>query len=101
MTRPEYALLAELRPTAAGRVETYIPVVDEAEATGETAAAYQYFRDQTGRQDVPGVLKCFSSNPAFIRQMIDISSNLLFADGYLSRRHKEMIATWISKQNTC
>ena len=101
MTRPEYALLAELRSTAAGRVETHIPIVEEADATGETAAAYQYFRDQTGRQDVPGILKCFSSNPTFVRQMIDISSTLLFADGYLTRRKKEMIATWISKQNAC
>jgi uncharacterized peroxidase-related enzyme len=101
MTRPEYALLAELRPTPAGRVETHIPIVDEAEATGETAAAYQYFRDQTGRQDVPGILKCFGTNPAFVRQMIDISSTLLFADGHLTRRQKEMIATWISRQNAC
>ena len=101
MTRPEYALLAELRPTAAGRVETHIPIVDEADAIGETAAAYQYFRDQTGRQDVPGILKCFGTEPAFVRHMVDISSTLLFADGYLTRRHKEMIATWISKQNAC
>jgi uncharacterized peroxidase-related enzyme len=101
MTRPEYALLAELRPTAAGRIETHIPIVDEADSTGETAAAYQYFRDQTGRQDVPGILKCFSSNPAFVRQMVDISSTLLFADGHLSRQQKEMIATYISKLNAC
>lgn len=33
--------------------------------------------------------------------MIDISSTLLFADGHLTRRHKEMIATWISRENTC
>ena len=101
MIRPEYALLAELRPTAAGRVETHIPIVDEADATGETAAAYQYFRDQTGRQDVPGILKCFGTDPAFVRHMVDISSTLLFADGHLSRQQKEMIATYISKLNAC
>jgi len=101
MIRPEYALLAELRPTAAGRVETHIPIVDEADATGETAAAYQYFRDQTGRQDVPGILKCFGTDPAFVRYMVDISSTLLFADGHLSRQQKEMIATYISKLNAC
>jgi uncharacterized peroxidase-related enzyme len=101
MTRPEYAQLAELRPAPAPPVETKIPLIDEAEATGETAAAYQYFRDQTGRQDVPGILKCFGTNPAFVRQMVDISSTLLFADGYLTRRQKEMIATYISKLNDC
>jgi uncharacterized peroxidase-related enzyme len=101
MTRPEYALLAELRPAPAASGETKIPLLDEAEATGETAAAYQYFRDQTGRQDVPGILKCFGTNPAFVRQMVDISSTLLFADGYLTRRQKEMIATYVSKLNEC
>ena len=101
MTRPEYALLAELRPAPSGRVDTHIRIIDESDATGETAAAYQYFRDQTGRQDVPGILKCFGSNPTFVRQMIDISSSLLFTDGQLTRQQKEMIATWISKENTC
>jgi uncharacterized peroxidase-related enzyme len=101
MTRPEYALLAELRPAPAAHVETKIPLIDETEATGETAVAYQYFRDQTGRQDVPGILKCFGTNPAFVRQMVDLSSTLLFADGYLTRQQKEMIATYISRLNDC
>lgn len=101
MTRPEYALLAELRPAPSGRVDTHIRIIDESDATGETAAAYQYFRDQTGRQDVPGILKCFCSNPTFVRQMIDISSSLLFIDGQLTRQQKEMIATWISRENAC
>jgi uncharacterized peroxidase-related enzyme len=101
MTRPEYALLAELRPTPATHVETKIPIIDEAEAAGETAAAYQYFRDQTGRQDVPGILKCFGTDPVSLRYMIDLSSTLLFADGHLTRQQKEMIATYISKLNAC
>jgi len=101
MTRPEYELLAELRPRPANRIETHIPVVEESDATREVGAAYQYFRDQTGRQDVPGILKCFSFDPALLRQVVDMSSTLLFADGYLTRRQKEMIATWISQQNAC
>jgi len=101
MTRPEYALLAELRPAPTTRAETHIPIIEEAEATGETAEAYQYFREQTGRQDVPGILKCFGTNPAFVRQMVDMSATLLFADGHLTRRQKEMIATWISRLNAC
>jgi len=100
-TRPEYALLEQLRPALTSHTETHIPIVDEAEASGETAAVYQYFRDQTGRRDVPGIVKCFATDPAFARQMIDISSTLLFADGHLARRQKEMIATYISKLNAC
>jgi uncharacterized peroxidase-related enzyme len=33
--------------------------------------------------------------------MMDLAQSLLFTDGYLIRRHKEMIATLISSQNSC
>jgi uncharacterized peroxidase-related enzyme len=101
MNRPEYELLAKLRPAAASKVATKIRLIEEDEATGDTAVAYAYFREQTGRQDVPGILKCFGTNPAFLRQMIDMSSTLLFVDGYLTRRQKELIATYVSHLNAC
>ncbi len=101
MSRPEYELLSRLRVGKPARAETKIRLIEEDEATGETAAAYQYFRDQTGRQDVPGILKCFGTNPAFARQMVDISSSLLFCEGALSRQQKELIATYISQLNAC
>ncbi|HVZ82102.1 MAG TPA: peroxidase-related enzyme [Terracidiphilus sp.] len=99
--RPEYEQLARMRTAAPKHTATYLPVVHEDEAAGDVAAAYQYFRDQTGRQDVPGIVKCFSGNPALVRQMINISSSLLFCEGALTRRHKELIAAWISKLNAC
>jgi len=99
--RPEYELLSKLKTHNPATAETKIRLIAEKEATGETAAAYQYFRDQTGRQDVPGILKCFATNPAFARQMVDVSSSLLFCDGALTRRQKEMIATYISQLNAC
>ncbi len=101
MDRPEYELLAKLRTNPPPTSETKIHLIEEDEAQGDTASAYQYFRDQTGRQDVPGILKCFGTNPAFTRQMVDISSSLLFNEGHLSRRQKELIATWISQLNAC
>lgn len=103
--RPEYELLSRLRTgskTATPvRAETKIPLIEEEAATGDTAAAYQYFRDQSGRQDVPGILKCFGTNPAFARHMVDISSSLLFCEGALTRRQKELIATCVSHLNAC
>jgi uncharacterized peroxidase-related enzyme len=33
--------------------------------------------------------------------MMDLSEHLIFADGSLGRRHKEMIATFVSTQNSC
>lgn len=101
MSRPEYEALARLRTAPPPEAETKIRVIEQDEAAGETAAAYQYFRDQTGRQDVPGILKCFATNPAFARQMVDVSSSLLFCDGALARRQKELIATYISHLNAC
>jgi len=101
MSRPEYELLSRLRTEKPAKAATKIRLIEEGEAAGETAAAYQYFRDQTGRQDVPGILKCFGTNPAFARQMVDISSSLLFCDGALSRKQKELIATYISQLNSC
>lgn len=101
MSRREYELLAQLRSAPPPKTETKIHLIEEDEAAGETAAAYQYFRDQSGRQDVPGILKCFGTNPAFVRQMVDISSSLLFCDGLLTRRQKELISTYISHLNSC
>ena len=100
MTRPEYELIMQLGPTPP-KMKTRIRIIEEDEARDDTAAAYQYFRDTTGRQNVPGILKCFGANPAAARQMVDMGSAVLFNDGYLSRRQKEMIATYISGINAC
>jgi uncharacterized peroxidase-related enzyme len=101
MSLPEYELLAKLRTDLPSKTATKIRLIDEEDATGDTAAAYDYFREQMGRQDVPSILKCFGTNPAFVRQMVDIASSLLFVDGYITRRQKELIATYISKLNAC
>jgi uncharacterized peroxidase-related enzyme len=98
MSRPEYQLLAQELP---GKAKTRIRIIEEHDAQGDTAAAYQYFRDTMGRQDVPGILKCFGTNPAAVRLMVDMGSSVLFVDGYLTRRQKEMIATYISSLNAC
>jgi hypothetical protein len=47
MSRPEYELSAPAK----------LRIIEEGDAKGETAAAYQYCRDTMGRQDVPGLLK--------------------------------------------
>ena len=89
MNRPEYELISQLRSLPRSKVETKIPIIEEDEASGDAVAAYAYFRQQTGREDVPGILKCFGTNPVFLRQMIDISASLLFGlvawlhDGYV------------------
>jgi uncharacterized peroxidase-related enzyme len=101
MDRPEYELPAQLHPARSVNTNTTIRIIEEDEAEGETAAAYQHFRDTMGREDVPGILKCFGTNPTAARLMVDMGSALLFHDGYLTRRQKEMIATYISSLNAC
>jgi hypothetical protein len=49
MSLPEYERLTQLRPTAPASANTRIRSIEEPEAEGDTAAAYQYFRDTMGR----------------------------------------------------
>lgn len=76
--------------------------VEESEATGDAAAAYaEWFAANPGRPAVPGILKCFSLRPDFFRDVDAMSGRIHFADGHLTRRQKEMIATYVSALNRC
>jgi len=98
---PEYEKLARLGQKTSLRAPANIAVIEESAATGEVAALYAHFRGHFGRPDIPGILKCFATHPPLLRHMIDLSEQLIFADGALERRHKEMIATLVSTQNEC
>ncbi|MGB7549913.1 MAG: peroxidase-related enzyme [Terracidiphilus sp.] len=101
MGLPEYEQIARSNRKSASSAPTNLAVIEESAATGEVAALYDYFRTHFGRPDVPGILKCFATHPPLLRQMMDMSESLIFADGHLSRKHKEMIATLVSAQNSC
>jgi hypothetical protein len=76
--------------------------VNEAEATGDIAAAYaEWMAANPDRPAIPGILKCLSHRPDLFRGMIRISDRVHFADGLLPRRLKEMIATYVSALNRC
>ena len=80
---------------------TKIAIIEDAQATGETAAAYDFWRAGSGRRQVHGIIKCFGARPDFLRQVIEFSNTLHFSEGHLSRRHKEMIASYVSYLNRC
>jgi len=82
-------------------VDTKIKLTADSEATGAVAEVYDWWKQKTGRQLMPGILKCFSARPDFLRQVIEFSDNVHFSEGHLSRRHKEMIATYVSALNHC
>jgi hypothetical protein len=80
----------------------FIKWIDDDEAEGEVAELYQMWKAANpGRPRMPDILKCFSLRPDFLRSVLDFSYKLHFADGHLTRRTKEMIATYVSGLNRC
>jgi hypothetical protein len=94
-------LSSDANGASAGKSATKIRIVEDAEATGETAAAYDYWRAGSGRQQVPGIIKCFGARPDFLRRIVELGNTIHFSEGHLSRRHKEMIASYVSFLNRC
>lgn len=80
---------------------TKIRITEDVDATGETAAAYDFWRASSGRQQVPGIIKCFGARPDFLRQVVEFSNTVHFSEGHLNRRNKEMIASYVSYLNRC
>ena len=76
--------------------------IEESEATEDAAAAYaDWFAANPDRPAIPGILKCFSLRPDFFRDVVAFSNRVHFSDGHLTRRLKEMIATYVSGLNHC
>jgi uncharacterized peroxidase-related enzyme len=80
---------------------TTLAIIEEEAATGAVADAYADYRAGFGREHVPGILKCFATHPPLLEQIIAMASSLLFVEGHLTRKTKEMIATYVSALNAC
>jgi uncharacterized peroxidase-related enzyme len=78
-----------------------LPLVDERTASEEVRALFAQYRERFGRTDLPGIVLCFATNAALLRGMLQIAEDFLFGESLLSHRHKEMIATYISRRNVC
>lgn len=76
--------------------------MDDDDATGSAAEVYRAWKAANpGRAKMPGILKCLSARPDFLQSVIDFSNQVHFSDGHLTRRIKEMIATYVSGLNKC
>lgn len=75
-------------------------IVQESEAHGEIATLYDEIRDVFGLGLVPDVLKLLSTRPDYLRPTLELYK-AMFLDGSLPRDVKEMIATVVSKTNSC
>jgi alkylhydroperoxidase/carboxymuconolactone decarboxylase family protein YurZ len=82
-------------------VEPKIAIIEDQEATGLVAEVYDEWRSKSGRQQMPGILKCFSHRPDFLRDVMKFGDTIHFSEGHLDRRTKEMIASYVSYLNRC
>jgi hypothetical protein len=84
------------------RFMAFIRRVEDEEATGQLAEIYQaWLQANPARPRMPEILKCFSLRPDFLKNVIEFSYSLHFSEGFLTRRQKEMIATFVSGLNRC
>jgi uncharacterized peroxidase-related enzyme len=81
--------------------ENKIKLIEDRDATGDVANVYDEWRAKSGRQQMPGILKCFSHRPDFLREVMQFSDTVHFSEGHLNRRTKEAIASWVSWLNRC
>lgn len=80
----------------------FVRWVEDQDAVGLTAEIYAAWkRANPGRASMPDILKCFSPRPDLLQSVIDLCYPLHFADGRLTRRQKEMVATLVSGLNRC
>ena len=76
--------------------------INDADATGELGVIYRdWLAHNPGRESLPEILKCFSQRPDFLRDVMAFSYRVHFSEGHLTRRVKEMIATYVSALNQC
>jgi uncharacterized peroxidase-related enzyme len=80
---------------------TNLSLVEECTASEEVKVLFAQYRERFSRTDLPGILLCFATNTPLLKGMLQIAEGLLFGESHLSRRHKEMIATYISRKNAC
>ena len=77
-----------------------IRIIQESEATGETAALYREIEAYFGIGLVPDVFKLAGIRPEFL-QVMWLGYRAMFDGGVLPRQIKEMLATLVSWSNSC
>ena len=78
-----------------------LPLVSEQNASPEVTRLYAQYREHFGRPQIPGIVQCFATHPPLLEHMLGIAQSMLFVDGALDRRHKEMLAAFVSASNRC
>lgn len=77
-----------------------VPLIDEADATGQLAELYARAKKVTGLDFVPDMFRLVSSRPELFEAML-AGFNGVFNHGTLPRQTRELISAWTSKVNEC
>jgi len=80
---------------------TNLSLADEGTANRKVGSLFAHYRERFARTDLPGIVLCFATNSVLLKGILEIAENFLFSESLLDRRHKEMIATYVSQQNAC
>jgi uncharacterized peroxidase-related enzyme len=78
-----------------------LSIVHEDEASPAVGRLYTEYREAFGRPSVPGILQCFATHPPLLEHMLGLAQTMLFVEGALTRKQKELIATYVSATNAC
>ena len=77
-----------------------VPLIDEADATGQLVELYARAKQVTGLEFVPDMFRLVSSRPELLETML-AGFNGVFNHGKLPRQTRELISAWTSKVNQC
>ena len=79
----------------------WITTVNEADATGELAAAYARITDERGLPFVPNIMRSLSLRPEAMDAVSRMGGLVTFGGSGLTREEEEMISTVVSSINHC
>lgn len=77
-----------------------VPLIEEADATGQLAELYARAKQVTGMDFVPDMFRLVSTKPELLETML-AGFNGVFNHGNLPRQTRELISAWTSKVNQC
>ncbi|MDX1430351.1 MAG: peroxidase-related enzyme [Rhodothermales bacterium] len=77
----------------------WIEIIDESEANGELAAAYETVAGSRGK--LSNIMRVHSLNPSAMLAHLDLYVTIMFKRSGISRADRELIAAVVSKTNSC
>ena len=78
---------------------SYIKTIDQNDATGQLKSIYDNLTDSVGM--IPSIIKAQSLRPDLLEPLLGFLGALMMTEHGLSKTTKELIASYVSKINSC